>query len=79
MKSYDIWVTCNSELFGVNTISKPTTTLLARSPQEAVQRAYKKGVRHKSIYSGVSSSALFGRYAVRPSDKVSERFTTYWK
>ena len=79
VRYYDVWVTSWCDLFGVSANSEPSTTVLARTPKEAAKRAYRKGIRHKSAFSGLESSPQFGRYAVRPSDKTSERFTTYWK
>ena len=79
VRYYDVWVTSWIYLFGVSTSGKPATTVIARNAKEAAKRAYRKGVRHRSSFSGIESSPQFGRYAVRPSDKISERFTTYWK
>lgn len=77
MKLYDVWVTVS--LFGVDTYSAPTCSLLARSPKEAAKRAYRKGLHTGDKFIGIESDSNFGRYAVRLSDKKSQRFTTYWK
>ena len=77
MKLYDVWVTVG--LFGVDTYRPPTCSLLARSPKEAARRAYRKGLHTGDKFIGIESDSNFARYAVRLSNKKSQRFTTYWK
>jgi len=75
MKYYDVWIAIG---YHFNIPDRPNVTLLARSPREAAERAYKKGFNQKMKFVGVESDSINGYYAVRLHEKQSIKFVTYW-
>ena len=75
LKYFDVWVAIG---YHFNIQDKPNVTLLARNPCEAAKRAYRKGLDQSCEFFGQESDSVLGSFAVRPHEKKSIKFVTYW-
>ena len=75
LKYFDVWVSKGCHF---NIPDKPNVTLLARNPCEAAKRAHRKGLYQECEFFEQESDSVFGSFAVRPNEKKSIKFVTYW-
>ena len=75
LKYFDVWVSVGCHF---HITDEPNVTLFARNPCEAAKRTHKKGLYQESEFFGQESDSILGSFAVRPHEKKSIKFVTYW-